>query len=277
MVQPVDLAFTSPSRAAVRLLLYLGFTLALIPVQAFAVRFRLPLRTTLPQWYHKRCARLLGLDIVTRGQMSEVRPTLFASNHVTYLDITVLGALIPGSFVAKSEVGRWPLFGWLAKLQRSVFIDRHARRASEHRDEMMQRLEAGDNLILFPEGTSNDGNQVLPFKSALFSVAERRPHGRALSVQPVSIAYTRLDGVPMGRFLRPFVAWYGDMDMLSHMWNAMGLGRITVEVEFHPLITLDEAGSRKALSERCYDAVARGLAAALAGRPQPAVEHRVAA
>ena len=134
---------------------------------------------------------------------------LFASNHVSYADIAVLGSLIAGSFIAKAEVAHWPLFGWLAKLQRTVFVDRRVRSTQLQRDAMTERLAAGDALILFPEGTSGDGNRVLPFKSALFSAAERMQAIVPIAVQPVSIAYTRLDGMPLGRLLRPFIAWYG--------------------------------------------------------------------
>ena len=257
----------SPLKSLVRLLLYAGFTFALMPVQALAVLLDLPLQRTMPLWYHRRCCRLLGFRVETRGRKSTVHPTLYASNHVSYIDIMVLGSLIEGSFVAKAEVASWPLYGWLARLQRSVFVERRGREAVAHRDEMSDRLERGDDLILFPEGTSSDGNRVLPFKSALFSVAERRPRGEALLVQPISIAYTRLDGMPMGRYLRPLFAWYGDMDMASHLWHAVGLGQVTVTVEFHPPVTVDDFGSRKALSEHCQARVAAGVAGALTGRP----------
>ncbi len=133
---------------------------------------------------------------------------------------------------------------------------------------MSARLEAGDSLILFPEGTSSDGNRVLPFKSGLFSVAELEPGGRPLTVQPVSIAYTMLDGLPMGRYLRPFFAWYGDMELVSHLWQWAGLGRLTVVVRFHEPVTLAQFGSRKVLSEHCYAVVSRGMSEALAGRRQ---------
>jgi 1-acyl-sn-glycerol-3-phosphate acyltransferase len=145
------------------------------------------------------------------------------------------------------------------------------RRAADHRDEIARRLHADDDLILFPEGTSGDGNGILGFKSALFSVAERRPHGKPLIVQPVSISYTRLDGLPLGRYLRPFFAWYGDMELGPHLWHAIGLGRVTVVVEFHEPVTIEQFGSRKALSDYCYAVVSRGVAAALSGRPQPAL------
>ncbi|SDG23516.1 lyso-ornithine lipid acyltransferase [Limimonas halophila] len=262
----MQVAFGSPTRAFFRLLVYAGFTLPLMVVQAAAVALQMPLMHRLPRWYHQRCLRLLGLKLVQHGQPVDTRPALIVSNHTSYLDITVLGALIEGSFVAKAEIADWPFFGWLAKLQRTVFVDRRRGRTASQRDEMTRRLEAGDRLILFPEGTSDDGNRVLPFRSALFSVAEKRPHGRPVTVQPVSVAYTKLDGVPMGRYLRPFVAWYGDMDIAPHMWNMLGLGTITVEVTFHAPVTIDDFSSRKAMSQACHQTVARGVSESLAGR-----------
>lgn len=260
--------FGSPLKALIRLLAYGSLTLLLMPVQVFAVLFDLEIRRTLPIWYHGKCCQILGFRVEVRGPRSTAHPTLYVCNHVSYLDIMILGSLIKGSFVAKSEVARWPLFGWLARLQRSVFIERRGLKAARHRDALNQRLEHGDDLILFPEGTSGDGNQVLPFKSALFSVAERRPHDLPLLVQPVSIAYTRLDGVPMGRYLRPLFAWYGDMEMGGHLWHVAGLGWATVVVEFHPPATVEDYGSRKMLSDYCQGRVAAGMSAALSGRPQ---------
>lgn len=264
----------SPLRALARLFLYLGLTLPLMPVQAVAVAFGLPLSKTLPLWYHRRCCRMLGFQVERRGRQSRARPTLYVANHVSYFDIMVLSSLIKASFVAKAEVARWPLFGSLAKLQRTVFVERRGKRTARHRDDMAARLEQGDDLILFPEGTSGDGNRILPFKSALFSVAEVQPGGRPLVIQPVSVAYTRLDGMPMGRYLRPFFAWYGDMDMIRHLWHAAGLGRVGVVVGFHPAVTIDELGSRKALADYCHRQVAAGVAAALSGRRQEAPADR---
>jgi len=264
-------SFASPTRALCRLVPYVLFTLACIPVQAALIAIKAPARRTFPQWYHRRCLRLLGLRIEVYGTPATTHPTLFASNHVSYLDITVLGALLPASFIAKSEVAGWPFFGLLAKLQRTVFVARDARQAADQRDDITDRLEAGDDLILFPEGTSGDGNRVLPFKSALFSVAQRRLDGdRPLTVQPLSLAYAKLDGLPMGRYLRPFFAWYGDMDLAPHMWEAISLGTTTVAVTFHEPVTLDDLGSRKALARHCQDAVARGLSDALSGHAGPA-------
>ncbi|MEM7223477.1 MAG: lysophospholipid acyltransferase family protein [Pseudomonadota bacterium] len=265
-------ALGSRLKSAVRLSLYVCFTVPMMAVQIVALGASKPLARNLPLWYHRQCCRLLGIRIERRGRQSRKTPTLFASNHVSYLDILVLGSLVPGSFVAKAEVKSWPLFGWLARLQRSVFVDRRPSKTARQRDEIMERLVAGDNLIIFPEGTSGDGNRVLPFKSALMSAAASEPNGVPLAVQPVTVAYTKLDGLPLGRSLRPFYAWYGDMDLAPHLWHLAGLGRLTVVVHFHPLITLAELGSRKALAAHCKERVQEGLAAALSGRPRRAAE-----
>lgn len=267
----------SPLRALCRITAYAGLTLVLIPVQVVAILLRIPLRTTLPQWYHRRCCRLLGIRVERRGRQSRRHPTLFLANHTSYLDIAILGSLIQGSFVAKTDVVAWPFFGWLARLQRSVLIDRHANRAAAHRDSLVERLQSGGNLILFPEGTSGDGNRVLPFKSSLLAAAEVRPGGQPLAVQPVSLAYTRLDGVPLGRSLRPFFAWYGDMELAGHLWHALGLGYLTVVVRFHPPVSLADFDSCKALSDHCYEVISRSVADALAGRRESAARKDEAA
>ena len=257
--------------AAARACVYVLFTLALIPVQAVALLLRLPLSRRIPLWYHRICCRLLGIRLEVFGRRSRTKPTLFIANHTSYLDIAIYGALIPGSFVAKSEVAKWPLFGQLAKLQRSVFVDRRVRTSHLQATALGRRLEAGDSMILFPEGTSDDGNHILPFKSALLSVAEFRARGEPLTVQPVSLTYSRIDGVPIGRHLRPFYAWYGDMDMFGHAAELLGLGRLTVTVTFHPPVTIDEFGSRKALAQHCYEQIVRSHSDALSGRVQPKV------
>jgi 1-acyl-sn-glycerol-3-phosphate acyltransferase len=265
----------SPLLGGIRLAVYLAWTLLLMPVQMLAVALCWPLRLSLPVFYHRICARIIGLDIVVRGRRVTEAPVLYVSNHSSYLDIMVLGSLIPGSFVAKSEVAGWPLFGLLAKLQRTVFIERKARgTVGQQRDDMRARLEDGDNLILFPEGTSSDGSRTLPFKTALFAVAGLRRGETPLTVQPVSVTATRLDGIPMGTAFRPFYAWYGDMDLAPHLWQAVKQGRMTIEVEFHPPVTIDAVGSRKALAEHCWKAVAQGVVRAITGRsPAPPASH----
>lgn len=267
----------SPTLRIARIALYLVWTLCLMPVQGIGLALQRPWSRSLPAFYHRWCCRILGFQVRTIGLPTRLRPALFASNHISYTDITVLGSLIVGSFVAKAEVAGWPFFGWLAKLQRTVFVDRRVRSTAFQRDAINARLAAGDALILFPEGTSGDGNHVLPFKSALFSAAEKAQELAPIAVQPVSIAYTRLDGIPLGRLLRPYFAWCGTAELAPHLWSMIGLGTVEVVVEFHPPTFLADCGSRKALARYCEARVAGGMAAALAGRPQPVPEPPVPA
>jgi 1-acyl-sn-glycerol-3-phosphate acyltransferase len=255
----------SPLRAAIRLLLYLGLTFALIPVQAVALLLQSRLRERVPLFYHRACCRIFGINVLVRGEMTEARPALFAVNHSSYLDITVLASVLTGSFVAKREVASWPLYGLLARLQRTLFVERDRRQASAQSGQIARRLAAGEALILFPEGTSSDGNRVLPFKSALFAVAVEGD-GAHPAVQPVSIAYVGLDGLPIGRFLRPYYTWYGDMDLVTHIWGVAGLGNAMVVIEFHPVAPPEAIVSRKTLADYCQRQVAAGLARAIGGR-----------
>jgi 1-acyl-sn-glycerol-3-phosphate acyltransferase len=236
-----------------------------MPVQV--VKHALPMDQRGPVFYHRWCCRILGFR--ARVDRADHRSVLFAANHISYTDVTILGSVIPGSFIAKAEVADWPFFGWLAKLQRSVFVDRRVRSTATQRDAISDRLAAGDALILFPEGTSGDGNRVLPFKSALFGAAQMGKSLPPVIVQPVSLAYTRLDGIPIGRLYRPFFAWYGAVDLAPHMWSMVGLGTVEVVVEFHPPTFLSDCGSRKALAGYCHARIAGGVAGALFGRQQP--------
>jgi len=268
----------SPSLGIIRLTGFLLWIALLLPFQMLAVALRLELRRRVPLLFHRGCLWLFDLKVVVVGTMSAERPTLFVSNHISYLDIEVLGSLITGSFVAKSEVAGWPLFGFLAKMQDTVFINRLARQDVKRQGETLaDRLGNGDNLILFPEGTSSDGNRVLPFKTALFAVAAQRIDDRPLTVQPVSVAAVALDGIPLGRLLRPVYAWYGDMSLGPHLWQMAKLGGVTLVVQFHPPLTVDTAGSRKALAEQCWRAIRDGVARANGGHGPEAVQTRPAA
>jgi 1-acyl-sn-glycerol-3-phosphate acyltransferase len=252
-----------------RLSLYVCLTLPLMPVQAVLLFVGSPLAVRLPRVYHALAGRILGFDTTVIGTPSPLRPTLFVANHTSYVDIEILGGAIEGSFIDKSEVKRWPLFGWLARLQRTVFVDRRAHSTHRQRDAIVERLREGGRLILFPEGTSDDGTRVLPFKSALFAAVMGAHLEHPITVQPVSIAYVTLDGMPIGRFYRPFFAWYGDMDMATHLWEMVGLGRVGVTVEFHAPVSVEAFPTRKALAEHCWRVVSAGVASAIAGRRQP--------
>ena len=253
-------------RAAVILSVFLIATFALIPVQWLFLKLRLPARRTFPHRYHRFVAWLFGIHIRVMGTPPSHRGTLILANHTGWMDIVIFSAVAPISFVAKSEVGSWPFFGTLARLQRTVFVTRNRRsKTGQARDAIAERLRQGDVLVLFPEGTSNDGNSVLPFKSALLGAAETvLDDGRTVPVQPVSTAYVAREGIPMGRENRPLYAWYGDMELVPHLWEALQAGPLDVVVQFHPPL---EAMDRKELARTAWDTVRKGQAAALAGNP----------
>ncbi|MEQ9146267.1 MAG: lysophospholipid acyltransferase family protein [Parvibaculaceae bacterium] len=257
-------------RAATKLTAFILSALVLIPVQWVGVKLKRPYSKALPRRFHRLLCAIIGIRVVVRGTPYRDGPCLLASNHNSYLDIPVLGSVTPLSFVAKKEVAGWPFFGTLARLQETVFVDRERRtKAAATANEIHQRIAGGDTLVLFPEGTSSDGNRVLPFKSALMAVAQMAVGGgedpEPVSVQPVSITYTKLCGIPMGRQFRPYFAWYGDMDLGPHLWEAFGLGPFEVVVEFHEPVTLDAHGNRKKLAAYCEQKSAEGVRRSLEG------------
>lgn len=261
---PDSPAFCAPC-ALFRLLGYVALLVFAVPFQLLALLFNAPLHRKIPLWFHSACLRVMNIELRLSGAALIPGPGLIVCNHISYLDIPVLGAIIPGCFVAKSEVAGWPLFGFLARLQRTVFVRRQRSQAGKQRDQIGARLEEGALLILFPEGTSSDGAQVLAFKSALFAVADQEVNGAPLKVQPVSLACTKLNDLPMQPSERDFYAWYGDMDLAPHLWQFLGLGKVTVELVVHPPLTLQQAGSRKDLARVAQAAVVAGHAQSMQG------------
>ncbi len=264
-------------RAAAMLFTFVFLSLLLIPWQAGVIALGLKQAKTIPQRYSKLLCRLFGIRIRVVGKPVLDRGVLMVSNHSSWLDPVVLCASSGACFVAKSEVKTWPLFSTLARLNRTVFVDRARRsKIGDTRNEIRDSLASGDALVLFPEGTSSDGNRVLPFKSALMGAAESEigtdavGHKRHVPVQPVSVAYVGVHGIPMGRENRPLYAWYGDMELAPHLWEAFVTGPVDVVIEFHQPMTVDQAGGRKALAIQTEAIVRRGLTRALSGAHEEA-------
>lgn len=237
-------------RAVRRLASVLLFTLLCIPVQAVLIQLPGGAKNGFARFYHRTLCWLIGLKLRVIGTASTTPRTLYVSNHTSWLDILVLGATLDARFVSKSEVGEWPLIGWVAKLGRSVFVSRNRGRTGSEAQEMRARMEAGDSLILFPEGTTSDGARVLPFRSSFFAVA-----GAAARIQPVTAVYDRLGGLPVGRRDRPLFAWYGDMETGSHAWKLLRRTGTRVTVVLHEDFPPDAVPDRKALAARVGRAV----------------------
>lgn len=247
-------------RAAGILAGFAALTLPLIPVQAALLRTSPRLARRFPRWYHRQVCRLLGLRLDIEGRIAVHAPVLVVSNHVSWLDIPVLSAVAPISFVAKKEVGTWPFVSTLARLQRSVFVDRTRRTAvGDTTSEIMARLQAGDAIVLFAEGTSSDGNHVLPFRSALIGAVHHAigssTHHDRVTVQPLSLAYTGLSGLPLGRAGRNRVAWYGDLDLVPHLVRLCAAGAIDVVASWGEPVAYDMSADRKDITRTAERAV----------------------
>lgn len=241
---------------AVRLvcaLLAVGFWLVTLgAVCAFGRRTKLYSIDPVIRFWHRRVAGAMGIRIRVRGAPTSERPLMLASNHVSLTDIPVLGAVADVSFISKAEVADWPVIGWLADMQRSVYVDRDSRRSSgEQAGAVAQRLAEGDVMVLFAEGTTGDGNLLLPFKSTLFGAAALAlADGRneRVVIQPVALAYTRLHGMPMGRQHRPLAAWIGDQAFVPHLLALLAEGATDVEVRFGEPAVFEKGTSRKAIA-----------------------------
>ena len=263
--------FTQRARATRRAIASLIWTLLAGAVQSALLLLPGRGKVVFARVYWAMACRLMGLRvrvIGTQARRLDGRPVVFASNHSSWLDILALGGTLEACFIAKEEVGRWPVIRTIARLGRTVFVSRKAAETGRERDSMRARLEGGDNLILFPEGTSSDGSRVLSFRSAFFSIVEERGSGAARPlIQPVSIVYDRLDGLPMGRYSRPISAWYGDMELGSHFWQLARYRDLRVTILLHAPIDPATYPSRKALSRAVWETVADGAATLRQNRP----------
>jgi 1-acyl-sn-glycerol-3-phosphate acyltransferase len=258
-------------KAVLTILLLTLVSLVLIPLQWIAVKLNLPIKRNVPHIWHKIATSLVGIRIHQQGTPAPDRPLLIAANHASWVDITVVGSLMPLSFIAKSEVSGWPVFGLFAKLQRTVFVNRTRRsETAAVADTIAGRMAEGDAMVLFAEGTSNDGNCVLPFRSALLGAATRAASGgqeTGVWVQPLSIAYLGLFGMPMGRVHRPHVAWYGDMELAGHLWGIFKHGALDVAVYWGEPVRVEAATDRKELTRLLEREVRALTMAALRQKP----------
>lgn len=198
--------------------------------------------------------RVIGLRREVLG--TPVRtPGAFVSNHVSWLDIFVLNAGKPLYFVAKSEVRGWSGIGWLARGTGTVFIRRDRRDAVSQTRLFEDRLMAGHPLLFFPEGTSTDGEQVLPFKTTLFEAFLSARLRDRLSIQPVTLRYT----APRGQDPR-YYGWWGDMEFGPNLLQILATPRQgKVMVIYHPPQPVAAARGRKDLALRAETAVRFGL------------------
>ena len=209
-----------------------------------------------PKIFHKFLCRAFGIKIIVEGKIETEGQIVYVGNHISYLDIEVIGSLLTGSFVAKKEVESWPLFGILGKMQRTLYISRAPKDAQRETKVMLDRLEEGLPLIIFPEGTSSDGTSVLPFKSSFFEIFLNRN----IKIQPFTISVLEVDGRKAdSAALRDQYAWYGDMTLEPHLWSFAKSKGAVIKVIFQEPVISSSYKNRKMLSQVCHDGVSKGL------------------
>jgi 1-acyl-sn-glycerol-3-phosphate acyltransferase len=252
-------------RAIVALACFLVLTLALLPIQFLLVRATSRPARRLARSYWRAVARIMPLGIAVKGHPPDRGPALLVANHISWFDVVALGAVVEAAFIAKSEVGGWPLIGLVARAGRTLFIDRSERAdAARAVAAMRARFAAGDMLVLFGEGTSSDGRRILTFRSPLLAAAAG-PAEHPVKVIPVSISALRLGGLPLCRRTMPKVAWYGDMALAGHLWEVLKRGPVDIEIRFHDPIASDRLADRKQLARCCETVVRAGRQEAFAG------------
>ena len=220
-----------------KLIIVIVISLFLILIKFFCDLLIPKFSIIIPKFFHKLIVWLINIKIIKEGQISKhANGILFISNHLSYLDIPILGSLLSAKFVAKDEVSRWPIFGWLARIGNTIFIKRLRKNVFKEKDSIRKEIDDGYKVILFPEGTTSDGIRILNFKSSLLSSVENQDY----LIQPIIIKYEYINGLPLNRCLKPIIAWYGDMGLKKHLLNVLRLISITARVRFlNPIFTKD--------------------------------------
>ena len=237
-----------------RLIIFLLFTLVLLPFQLVIVFLIKKNTYIIPYFFHNLCRRIFGIKIKIYGKASVNFPVLFISNHASYLDILILGSLFKTSFVAKKEVAKCPLFVILAKLQNTIFIDRRIPTLKNQENKIIEHLNKKKNLVIFPEGTSSDGNRVLPFKSSLFNIFEKNLNSR-IFVQTITIVYKKINGIPMNRIDRKNITWHSNMDLVPNIFNVLKKLSIEVEIIFNDEFLPSKEYDRKKIALHCWEKI----------------------
>jgi lyso-ornithine lipid O-acyltransferase len=256
--------------AMLKLVALAGGTLALVPVQLVAMAMGPRAAHVIPIVFHRLLCGLIGVRQTVRG-LPPARGAcgLIVANHISWLDISVIGSRAPVSFIAKSEIAGWPVFGYLSRLQRTLFIDRSRRGATADVSAVMgERLAAGESLVLFAEGTTGDGTRVLPLKSSLIGAVHQAlgEDNAEITVWPLSIAYVGRRGIPAGRFGRAHLAWYGDTELGPHLVDILNGGPLDVTLTWGEPILMGHAVSRKEAARLAEKSLKQALALAVTGR-----------
>lgn len=207
--------------------------------------------------------RILGIRLEVKGKLYKAKPAIYLANHASYIDIIIVCSLLPAICVSKAEVKRWPVFGHVARLAGTIFITREIKDTRKNLETIANVLRQGKSILMFPEGTTSDGNRVLPFKSSFLKVVEEDISDTPITVQPITIIYSQANGKPLSPSERNTFAWFGDDTLLVHVWNLLKVKHSVVEVIYHPIIEGHSITDRKSLAQQCHSVISDRLTKAL--------------
>ncbi|HON12117.1 MAG TPA: lysophospholipid acyltransferase family protein [Chitinispirillaceae bacterium] len=195
---------------------------------------------------------ILGIKIKKNNYPPEnTSPCLIVANHLSYLDILILASSVPSLFITSVEVQKMFFLGFMSTMAGSLFVERRSKtRLKEEIERLSELLEKGFTITLFPEGTSSNGDSVLPFKGALFSAAGKK----GIDIQPVCIKYHSIDGRPVSPDNRDLAFYYGDIVFLPHLLRLFLVKRIDVSVTWLDRVRTDQ-GSRKDIVDYCHRSI----------------------
>jgi len=253
---------------------YLPFMLVFVPIQ-FLISRSPWFDNHIPRWFHWFGATFIGMKVNVIGTPSTNRATLIVSNHVSWTDIVAIGSKADVTFVAKSEIEHWFFVGFMASLTRTLFVDRKKRSdAKRVSEEMGKRMASGGAVLLFAEGQSDIGTHVLPFRSALIGAVQHAMEAAGageVMIQPLTVAYTRLQGLPVGRTDRSFIAWIKSKSVKQNITEILTGGTREVTLAFGEPRPMAAGMDRKKLAKETEAEVRRMLVALNRGTPLPVV------
>jgi 1-acyl-sn-glycerol-3-phosphate acyltransferase len=257
---------------------YVPFMLVAIPTAWVWSTLKAPGWNIVPRAFHKVGTIFLGLKITVLGKPSEGVPTLIVSNHISWTDIIAIGSVADVTFVAKAEVKKWFFVGFMADLQRTLYVDRTRRTdAKRTTTEMARRMADGGAVLLFAEGQSDIGTHVLPFRSALVGAAQQammEAGAEEVMIQPLTVAYTKLQGLPVGRTDRSLIAWIKGKTIGENIREILTGGVKEVTIAFGQPKALSRGADRKLVTKEAENEVRRMLVALNRAETLP-VEHAV--
>ncbi|WEK04091.1 MAG: lysophospholipid acyltransferase family protein [Candidatus Devosia phytovorans] len=252
---------------------FVPFLIIAIPAQAVILALKLPFWHVVPRLFHRVGCTFLGLRVRVIGAPATGRPTLLTANHTSWTDIIAIGAVANVAFVAKSEIAKWPFVSMMANLQKTIYVDRTRRAGTGKTAKAMGKLMAdGTAVVLFAEGQSNIGPHLLPFRSALIGAAQHamvEAGATDVNIQPLAIAYTRLQGLPVSRNERSLVAWVRSKSLKQNIREILGGPVKDVVVSFGEPLPLSGQGNRKQVSKAAEDDVRAMLVALNRGHARP--------